>query len=196
MDPVEGLDFNTTVRWVRAAQAGNRQAVEDLFARYAPRVRQIVSLRMGTRLRQYMELEDVTQQVLLKAFQGLDRFEHKSEGSFCNWLAECVACEVASLARKMDTEKRGEGREREPLLSSVFADRGPTPSQVAQANETEERMEEALLAMPKKYREVIILRHLCDMSYKEIAAQMGFSQEVNARKAFSRAIKKLEETLY
>ena len=40
--------------------------------------------------RQVVEFDDIAQDVLLKVFQGLDRFEQKSEGSFRNWLANCA----------------------------------------------------------------------------------------------------------
>ena len=65
--------FDTTVHLVQAAQGGDRQALEDLFTRYLPRVRQIVSLRMGRRLTKFVEFEDVTQESLLKIFNGLHR---------------------------------------------------------------------------------------------------------------------------
>lgn len=185
-------NIQETVVLVEAAKGGDRHAAEELFARYLPRVRQIVALRTGHRLRRLVEVDDITQEVLLRAVQGLERFEHRSEGSFLSWLADCVVCEIAAIARRFGARKRGAGWQREPLLSSVLADRGPRPSQLAEAAETEERLEEALHALPDHYREVIILRHLCGMSYEEVARAMGFRQEVNARKAFSRAVRKLE----
>lgn len=39
--------FHHTVSLVKKAQDGDRQAMEDLFVRYLPRVRQIVALRLG-----------------------------------------------------------------------------------------------------------------------------------------------------
>ncbi|MBN1441939.1 MAG: sigma-70 family RNA polymerase sigma factor [Planctomycetes bacterium] len=188
-------DLQETVVLVDAAKRGDRSAAEELFARYLPRVRQIVALRTGQRLRRLVEVDDITQQVLLRALEGLERFEHRTEGSFLSWLADCVACEITALARRFGARKRGGGWHREPLLSSLLADRGARPSQLAEAAETEEQIEEALHALPGHYREVIVLRQLCGMSYAEIAAAMGFRQEANARKAYSRAVQKLEAML-
>ena len=195
-------EFTSTVQLVRAAQGGDRRALEDLFERYLPRVQQIVALRMGRRLRQFVELEDIAQEVVLKAFQDLGRFEKKTEGSFRNWLARRVESEVVDHARIAASQKRGGGRARrfgdwggEGPLASIFAGEGPTPSEAAQAREAEESMEAALLRLPKHYREVIVLRHLCEMSYADISETMSFGSDANARKAVSRALAKLKETL-
>ena len=184
-----------TAELVSAAQRGDREAVEDLFSRYLPRVRQIVALRMGRQLRQFTGLDDVAQDVLMKAFRDLDRCANESEGSFRNWLARSVASEIASAARRARAVKRGGGKHREPLLSSLLMGREPTPSEAAQRAEQEERIEQALLALPEHHREVIVLRTLCGMGFEEIAAEMGFRSDANARKAFSRARASLIETL-
>jgi RNA polymerase sigma-70 factor (ECF subfamily) len=191
-----------TVKLVRAAQGGDRRALEDLFERYQPRVRQIVALRVGRRLRQLGELEDIAQEALLKAFQGLDRFEQRSEGSFRNWLASCVECEIRMHLRAAAAQKRGGGKVRRfgdadsaLLVSSLFAGNEPSPSDVARAAELSERLEATLLEMPEHHREVIILRGLCEMSYKEVAESLGLDHEQTARKAYSRALQRLKEAL-
>ena len=184
-----------TEELVDESQKGDPLAVEELFRRYLPRVRQIVALRMGRQLRQFTGVDDIAQDVLMKAFRDLDRCANKSEGSFRNWVAKSVQSEVCSAARRAKSLKRGGGKHREPLLSSLLMGREPTPSEAAQRVEQEERIERALLALPEHHREVIILRALCGMSFEEIAAEMGFRTEANARKAFSRGRAKLSETI-
>jgi RNA polymerase sigma-70 factor (ECF subfamily) len=194
--------MRTTSFLVDAAKGGDRRALENLFARYLPRVRQIVALRLGRRQHQFLEDDDVVQEILFTVFQDLERFEHKSEGSFRNWIAKCVECKIVDLARNAEAKKRGGGKVRrfgdfgtERLSDSIFPGKGPTPSQVAQAKETEEKLEAALLSLPAHYREVIILRQLCEMSYPEVAKALGFREEVSARKACSRALAKLKELM-
>ena len=191
-----------TVKLVRSAQGGSRQALEELFARYRPRVEQIVALRMGRELRQIVEPDDIVQQALMKAFEGLDRFEQRSEGSFRNWLASCVECEIRMHVRSARAKKRGAGRVRrfgdagsQILLSSILAGTGPSPSAIVREKELAERIHQVLLDMPEHNREVIILRHLCEMSYAEIAKSMQLGSEQTARKAVSRALRKLKEAL-
>ena len=193
-------EFGTTVRLVKAARGGDRRALGDLFSRYLPRVRQIVALRMGWRLQQITDIEDMVQQVLMRLLEGLDRFEARSEGAFRNWLARCVECEIVDHARHHGRKKRGGGQVRRladfdtsVLSSSIFADHQPSPSELAQAGELAERIEEALLGMPEHQRELIILRAVCGMSFSEVAEEMRISREGTVRVGFSRAMKKLKE---
>lgn len=200
---LERRDFESTLHLVRGAQDGQRDAMEELFARYLPRVRTIVALRMGFRLRQLADVEDLVQESLLKIFQGLDRFEQRSEGTFRNWLSHCVEYEIAGFARKVSAKKRGGGNARRfgdydsrfLLSTSILASAEPDPADVAGARELEEQIEEALLAMPVHYREVILLRQLCELSYAEVAEALGLKSEDAARQACSRALRKLKATL-
>jgi RNA polymerase sigma-70 factor (ECF subfamily) len=191
-----------TIKLVRSAQGGDRPALEALFARYLPRVEQIVTLRMGRKLRQIVDPDDIVQQALLKAFQGLDRFEERSEGSFRNWLASCVETEILMRLRSDRAIKRGGGKVQRfgdaashIMLSSILAGDGPSPSEVVRGKELSERIHDVLMDMPEHHREVIILRHLCEMSYVEIAQSMKLGSEQTARKAVSRALKILKENL-
>ena len=187
---------------VSAAQEGNAAALESLFSRYLPRVRHIVALRMGWRLRQLVEIDDVVQEVLLDVFKGLDRFEQRSEGSFRNWLSRCVEREVVDTLRTQTRKKRGGGEIRRIgdydaslLRSSIFGVDLESPSQHVRAEELAERIQDALLEMPAHERDLIILRALCGMSYEEMASEFGMSREGTLRVAYSRALRKLEARL-
>ena len=191
-------DLDQTLRLVRSAQAGDASALEALFARYVPVVRQIVALRMGWRLRQMLDVEDLVQNALVRILQSLEKFEPRSEGSFRNWLARCVEREIVDTHRAETRAKRGGGAvarfgdcDASVLHSSIFGADGSTPSAHARAGELAERLEEALLEMPAHERELIVLRALCDMSYEEIAAQLGTANEASVRVACSRALRKL-----
>jgi RNA polymerase sigma factor (sigma-70 family) len=191
-----------TTELVRAAQVGDRAALESLFARYLPRVRRIVALRMGQRLRQFVEIDDVVQDVLLDVLKGLARFEPRSEGSFRNWLARCVEREIVDRLRAETRQKRGGGRVRRfgdcdssLLRSSIFGADLESPSAHLRASEMAEHIENALLEMPEYQRDLIVLRALCAMSYKEIAAELGISRQATVRSACSRALQMLAERL-
>lgn len=194
-------EFEQTLVLVTSAQKGDRKALDTLFGRYLPRVERIVTLRLGWKLSQFATVEDIAQEVLLKAFQGLERFEAESEGGFLNWLSRCVECEIVDQSRKRETQKRGGGTVRRfgdfgsVMLSSMFAGSSPTPSQIVIAKDTEQAIEAALVELPKHHREAIVLRHVCGMEYDEIAKTMGLGSEVTARKACSRALKVLKEKL-
>ena len=201
MDDTPDRSVATTLL-VRAAQAGDAAALETLFARYLPRVRQIVALRTGRRLQQLIEIDDIVQEVLLDVFKGLEKFEPRSEGSFRNWLARCVEREIADCVRTETRKKRGGGAVRRfsdydssLLGSSIFGADPTSPSDGVRADEFGQRIEEALLQMPAYQRDLIVLRALCDMSYAEVAAELGISREETVRVAYSRALRQLKERL-
>lgn len=190
-----------TIDLVRAAQGGNRGAMEALFERYLPRVRQIVALRLGYGWRRFAAYEDLVQEALLRVFQKLDRFEERPEGTFRNWVAVCVANSVRNSLRNENPARPGGGR----IISiegtspedtaSLLLGKDPGPSSICRGQELLELIEKALLAMKDEHREAILLRRFCEMSYGEIAAALGLPSEVAARKAVSRAIADLRERL-
>jgi RNA polymerase sigma factor (sigma-70 family) len=104
--------------------------------------------------------------------------------------------------KRHGAKKRGGGKVRalgglggEGLTASIFRAKGPGPTTVVRARELEEKIEEALLSMKSHHREVIILRHLCEMSSREISDAMGFGNPATARKVLSRALAELKARL-
>ena len=190
--------FETTIHLVRDAQKGDRRALEELFRRYLPRVRQIVALRLGFRPSQFDQHEDIVQEALLDTFRNLEHFQERSESTFRNWVSQCVVNAIRMHFRREGAQKRGAGKVR--LFSSfdsedtgviVFASDAPTPSAVYRDKELAAKVEAALLAMKEHWREVIIQRLFCEMSFAEIGAELGINQEATVRKLFSRAMAEL-----
>src|SRR5919201_3939090 len=65
---------------VRRAQAGDREAFEELVRRHAERLYRIVAWFLGDR----HEAEDVTQEAFVRAWRGLGGF--KRDARFFTWL--------------------------------------------------------------------------------------------------------------
>ncbi len=195
-------DFQNTTLLVAAAQSGDKTALEDLFQRYLPIVRQIVAFRMGLRMRQLVDVDDIVQESLLRILQSIARFDHRTEGSFRHWLSRCVEREVIDSARRLEAQKRGGGKvhplsdyEGDMTMVSIPRQEGPTASAILYGKELEERFEGALLELKENQRELIILRQLCGMSFEEISEATG-SKEGTVRKTFARALEKLEQRMH
>lgn len=194
----ERLSMVQTVHLIGKAQQGDSGALEGLFRRYLPIARQAAALRLGKTTAQLVDVEDIVQEALMEAFRDLDRFD-ESQGKFCNWLSKIVENRIRMSARRRNAKKRGEGREvrfaevGSGLHSSLIGGREATPSQHYAAFETGDRLQEALLAMDERKREVIIQRMICEMSYAEIAEQMELGAESSARSLYSVALKELRE---
>lgn len=192
----EPISMAQTVHLVEQAQRGDSRAVEALFRRYLPIVRQVAALRLGRRTSQLVEVEDIVQEALLEAFRCIDGFD-VSQGRFCHWLSTVVENRIRMEARRGSAKKRGEGRvlrfadEDSNLRSSLFAGQEPTPSQNLARRELEERIQTSLLEMSERQREIIIQRMICEMSFEEITEQMGFDLASSARTLYSRALMEL-----
>ena len=194
---------NDTVDLIQAARRGDRTALDALFARYYPVTMRIVELRLGRRIRGNVESEDLVQESLLEVFKGLDHFEMRSDGDFRNWLARIVENNVRDRFRRVTGAKRGGGRGRgfadltsSSLSASLLAETYATPSVQASANEFEARIEHVMMnVLQDPYREVLILRKLCGMSYEEVAKSMAYESTSTVRSLYTRAMEKLRVCL-
>lgn len=195
-------DFSTTLVLLRDAKAGRRDALNDLLARYAPRIKQAVAISLGRLPSRAADIDDVVQEVLLAAFKNFDHYEVRTDASFMGWLVTIVVNKVRDLDRHAGRKKRGGGKVQrladlgdttaaEPAIPA----RGPTPTQVAREHELAAAEQEALVQLPERYRQVIVYHDLLGMTYTEIAPKLGYKTDAPPRALHTRARKKLGEIL-
>ncbi len=196
------FDPERTSSLLRAAQQGDKPALEGLFSRYLARVTQMVALRLGVPPADVHVQQDLVQEALLSAFRSLDSFEHRSEGSFRNWLAGIVENRIRDYVRRRDAQKRSAGQvvaspptDASGRQSPPPASPEPSPSEHAMGHELEARIERALLDLGERYRRAFELRRLAEMSYEEIAEEMGLSGAASARALFARTLSKIADAV-
>jgi len=146
---------------VSACQRGDQDAFAQLVQRHQRRVFSLV-FRM---LQQYEESCEVTQETFLAAWQGLPAF--RGEARFSTWLYRIAYnCSLKQLEQRkrdralqmnMEAEQSLVGSEQEPVDARL------------EAHARQTLIHEQLSRLPAKYRIVLILRHLQDMSYEEMA---------------------------
>jgi RNA polymerase sigma-70 factor (ECF subfamily) len=143
---------------------GDPEGFRPLVQRYQ-RVVFSVALRMlGVRA----DAEDVSQQAFLDAYAALDRFHGDGRPhAFSTWLLRIV------INRSKDVLK-SKKRTESSLDSDVAGDQamfshqpGGPEALVGQAQERR-LLEEALARVAPKYREVLVLKDIEDLSYEEI----------------------------
>lgn len=195
-------DFSTTLVLLKDAKAGRDDALNDLLARYAPRIKQAVAISLGRMPNRAADIDDVVQEVLLAAFRNFDRYEVRTDASFMGWLVTIVLNKIRDLAKREKAQKRGGGKVQRlaDLADTTTAEpaipaRGPTPTQVAREHELAEAEQEALVQLPERHREVIVFHDLLGMSHAEIAPRLGYKTDAPPRALYNRARKKLSEIL-
>ena len=193
-------ELRRTLLQVDAAKAGDRDALEELFARYGPRVRTVVRFEAASA--DPSAIEDLVQESLLKAFERIDQFEAAGPDSFRHWIARIAVNQVRDRYRHDRRAKRGGGRVR--TFSDAFSSgmgravpgsRMPTPSEVASGHEAEEELRAALEQLSARHREVILQRDFLGRSHDEIAAELGYRSAVPVRALYHRARARLQALL-
>ena len=179
-------DFaNRTQELVALAKDGNDSALNQLCNVYGERVHWIIRLRMGTELRSKLESMDVVQDVLVSALRDLGDFKYKDEGDFLRWLSKIAENRLRDNVDKLHANKRDIRKEvrldnKEQTTGGGFVRAaGPidvtTPSVIMSRKEEMDKLEKAIDALKPEYREVIVLKRLEGLSYKEIGEKLGKS---------------------
>lgn len=166
---------------VRRALEGDGRAFADLVAPHLPMLYRIAARACGSR----SLAEDAVQEALTLAYERLGRYEPGT--SLKAFLAAFSVRKAQTLLR---SERRRRTREAHSDAPAAIA--GPEGELGAQ--QATERVREALARMPKKRREVALLRLDGAMSYEEIAAAVG-TTEGSARVLVHLAMKELREHL-
>ena len=147
---------------VAASKNGDQEAFAQLVQRYQRLVFNLV-YRM---LQQYEEATEITQETFLAAWQGLPSF--RGDARFPTWLYRIAYnCSLKQLElRKRDRALQVALEENKTLENANDEQR---ENAELDAHERQILIQEHLSHLPAKYRIVLILRHLQDMTYEEMA---------------------------
>jgi RNA polymerase sigma-70 factor (ECF subfamily) len=183
------------------AKAGSGAALSRLLERHRGALEVQARLQVGRRLRAKLDFEDLMQELSLEAHWDIAQFRGRSEGEFVCWLRKVFATILSNQVRRyLGTRRRDLRRERRIAsgrddTSMAVIDRRlvapqSSPSQQASRRERAELLAEALKTLPSAYREVIVLRNLEGLSFAEVAARMGRTED-SVKNIWLRALRRL-----
>jgi RNA polymerase sigma-70 factor (ECF subfamily) len=113
------------------------------------------------------DADDVVQEAMLRAFRG---FEGLRGGDVKAWLFAIVRnCHLTALTQR---ERRGFvplPAEGDPHDGTVMISAAPDPESVSMRRDEERSLERLLGDLPPEHREVLILREIEELDYREIA---------------------------
>jgi RNA polymerase sigma-70 factor (ECF subfamily) len=189
---------------LRLARAGNGDALGQLLERYRSYLALLARLQIGRRLQGKVDAADLIQDTFLTAYRHFARFEGTSEGELVAWLRQVLASRLMDLLRRYCGARGRDVRLERALAveldaSSRALDRGlvaasSSPSQKAARREQAVLLADALERLPADYREAIILHHLEDLSFPEVARRMGRSLD-SVKNLWLRALARLRRLL-
>ena len=187
---------------LRRTEAGDTRARDLLLERHREQLRRMVEIRMDPRLSGRFDASDVVQEALFDAASNLARYAEERPLPFYPWLRQFIWNRLVDLHRKHFAQRRDVSRELQWEMSdhSVndlakrLAAENSNPSEDARRNEQCQRVQKALGRMRPNDREILVLRHLEQLSTSEIAAVLGIS-ELAAKKRQVRALLRLREQI-
>lgn len=200
------LDITQSLDLVRSAQKGDDGALNLLFERYYERVRRVVRMRLGNKLRQEMDSGDILQETFLAAAKAFDKYEVREEAALINWLAKLAENQILRAADYHGAQKRaqdrkihiqslsGSGKMSETQNFQLPGD-APIPIDEAAGNEQELLLETCVAELSEEHRELIILREYAGASWEEIASETGRPSPDAARMMHGKAMLELSKLL-
>lgn len=170
---------------------------------YRPFLLFLAKVQIDPRLRGTIGVEDVVQETLLRAFERRDQLRAQTSGQTKAWLREILMNLLANKVRSLRTQKRDQNLERpienalqnssERLEDYLAADHS-SPSERAQRNERALLLEDALMNLPERQRQAVVLKHIHGLSMAEIGKEMDLSLPALAG-LLNRGLKALRDRL-
>jgi len=165
------------------AKAGDSGAFGKLYEVYFTPVFRYISYRVRTR----EEAEDLVQIVFLKTYQALSRFAVTDVPPLA-YLFRVARNAIIDAARK---KREVALREPEEELAAI-PDLADDPHEAALKNEAADVIRRAVRELTEEQQDVVTMRHAGGLSYMEIAAALGKTEEA-VRQLHHRAIRALRE---
>ena len=164
------LEEKSELALIQAYIAGDESGIEILLNRYKSKIYTSIYLRVKD---EYLA-EDIFQETFIKVIHTLKSGKYNEEGKFLPWVSRIAHNMVIDHFRK---EKRSptvvssDGYDIFGVLE--FADDNAESKLMTSQRDIDLR--KIIQKLPDDQKEVLIMRHFCDMSFKEIADITGVS---------------------
>jgi RNA polymerase sigma-70 factor, ECF subfamily len=157
---------------VRRAQQGDKEAFEVLVAKHQGRVFAVA----GGILRNREDVEDIAQQVFLKAYFSLKRFDQRS--AFSTWLYKITVNECWDLLRKKKVRPlvfESELSEEQAHMYQSTEQKADFAPDVSSQLEAKQQLDQWLDCLEERDRAMLVLKEVQGFTVEEIADMMGIN---------------------
>lgn len=172
-------DKDVEKRLVEEFKAGRKEVFDELVGIHASKLFQTAFGLLGNR----QDAEEVVQDAFVRAYKALSEF--RGDASFETWMHRIVV----NLSRNKYhwKRRRGEGlhtslserrtqsmiNEQSETQEIALPDSSMGPDRLLERSEFEGNVMKGLESLPETLREAMVLRHVDDMPYEEIAGLLG-----------------------
>ena len=182
-------NLDSTFQLISRARSGDREAIEELFARHLKPLQRWASGRLPKWARDLADTDDLVQETLLQTFKRIEDFEPRRVGALQAYLRQAV------LNRLRDELRRKARRPEAIDLDDIEDVAARSPLEEAIGRQAVEDYEEALGRLRPEEREAIIARVEIGYTYEELADALGKPSAEAARKTARRALLRLAEEM-
>jgi RNA polymerase sigma-70 factor (ECF subfamily) len=181
-------------------------AVAELFDRYRHKLLRMITLRLDARILGKVDSEDVLQDAFVVASRRIQDYLDRPSVPFFVWLRQITSqilidthrrylgAKMRDVSQEVALYRVGSAGTSSAFLVAQLADSLTTPSQFAVREETVLEMRAALETLEEIDREVLVLRHLEELSNNEVAEILGIDKYA-ASKRYLRALKRLKTAM-
>jgi RNA polymerase sigma-70 factor (ECF subfamily) len=168
VDVLQDLDAEL----VAQAQGGKLEAFEALVRRHTQLIYRTLMAMLGNPA----DAQDSLQDTLLNAFKHIGGFQGRSK--FSTWLVSIARNTALQRLRgrknleSLDEPEREDEGEFRPRQVRSWAD---NPEQLHSKSEIQQLVEAGIVGLPAKYRVVVVLRDIEQLSTDEVARELGLS---------------------
>jgi RNA polymerase sigma-70 factor (ECF subfamily) len=160
------VSIETTIQ--RAAE-GDQAAWDTIVRTYWRKVFNVAYRFVGT----YDEAEDLTQEIFLRVFRSLNTFDRRA--NFQTWLISVSRNFCIDRYRSGRRDREVFAREVDPSTLQAETTE-PSPHARVELQDRVALLREALRALSPPLRSAVLLRDIHELSYQEIADQLGVAE--------------------
>jgi len=155
---------------IDSALSGGQQAFDKLMKKYYNLVSNLIYRMIYNK----EDVDDLTQEAFIKAFNSLDKFDRQF--AFSTWLYKIASNNCIDYLRrkKLNTisiDKEFDSDDED--LRFEIPDHETKPDREIIEDERKKLIDRAIESLPDKYKTVIILRHKEEKEYEEIAEELN-----------------------
>jgi RNA polymerase sigma-70 factor (ECF subfamily) len=165
--PMEGLVLENVIE---RARGHDGEALEEIYHRYVRRVFGLCRYMLNSR----ESAEDATSEVFLKLQRSIESYD--SSIPFPRWLLRVAGnqCIDALRHRQRGLKVFVEVEDEAAVIDATSAE--PSPLGAVISKEERVQVRDTITRLPENYRVPLVLRYYSELSYEEIAQQLGLER--------------------
>jgi len=172
---VEGPDLESVIQ---RAQGDDAEALGEIYRLYARRVFGLCRYMLDSR----ESAEDTTNEVFLKLQRSIQSYDGSIP--FIKWLLRVTGNQCIDVLRRRKRARQVivEAEEGVEVINAVSSE--PSPLSAMLSTEERAQVRDAIAGLTENYRVPLVLRYYGELSYDEIALQMGLQRNYVATLIF------------